>query len=138
MRMRAAPCAAERHALAREIRRTDSLERGVYAKPVLCAISGRQIQSDETSPVDSSDPAVTDGALFAFADGTDPEVLLLLEARRGEGGDQWCFATARLNQLHVEVFQQERKVWEAPYLTRATWRNRSAPYAHLRQKRAEP
>ncbi len=86
---------------------------------------------------DSGDPAVTDGALFAFADGTDPEVLLLLEARHGEGADQWYFATARLNQLHIELFHQERKVWEAPYLTRATWRNREAPYVLLRQPATE-
>ncbi len=30
-----------------------------------------------------------DGALFAFVQGTDPEVLLLIEARRDDGGEQW-------------------------------------------------
>lgn len=82
---------------------------------------------------DSSDPAVTDGALFAFADGTDPEVLVLLEARRSGDADQWVFATARLNILHVELFHQKRKVWEAPYLTRTQWKNREAPYVLIRQ-----
>ena len=75
-------------------------------------------------------------ALFAFADGTDPEVLLLLEARRTAGVEQWYFAAARLNQLHVQLFHDEQKVWEAPYLTRTEWRNREKPY--LLQRQAEP
>jgi len=86
---------------------------------------------------ESSDPAVTDGALFAFVDGTDPEVLLMLEARRDDGADQWYFATARLNILHVRLFHQKRKVWEAPYLTRTEWSNREAPYVLVHQPATE-
>ena len=61
----------------------------------------------------------------------------VLEARRGESGKQWYFATARLNILHVQIFHREQLVWEAPYLTRAEWRNRDAPYVLLRQPSTE-
>lgn len=87
---------------------------------------------------ESTDPAVADGALFAFADGTDPEVLLLLEARRGGGADRWHFAAARLNILHVKLFHQERQVWQAPYLTRTEWQNPAAPYMLIRHEAGGP
>ena len=35
---------------------------------------------------------VEDGALFAFVEGTDPEVFLLIEARAGEKGPAWHYA----------------------------------------------
>ncbi len=82
---------------------------------------------------DSSDPEIADGALFAFADGTDPEVLLMLEARHGDRGDAWHYAAARLNILKLTLHHQQQIVWEAPYLSRTEWSNREEPYVLLRQ-----
>jgi hypothetical protein len=43
-----------------------------------------------------------DGALFLLAHGTNPEVLLLIEARRrGEGPARWQFAAMHLS--HAEI-----------------------------------
>ena len=43
---------------------------------------------------------VLDGALFAFAEGTDPELLLLVEARqRKDQPAEWQYAPARMNMV---------------------------------------
>jgi hypothetical protein len=39
---------------------------------------------------------VLEGAVFAFVLGTDPELLLVLEARRDEGATVWQYALARM------------------------------------------
>lgn len=54
---------------------------------------------------------VVDGALFAFVQGTDPEVLLLLEARRQEDATSWQFAAARMNGVGFELRFDDREVW---------------------------
>src|SRR5204863_4925247 len=41
---------------------------------------------------ESSSPDVVDGALFTFVTGTDPELMLVIEARRVSGGPVWQFA----------------------------------------------
>ncbi|MDR3621728.1 MAG: hypothetical protein P4L85_20415 [Paludisphaera borealis] len=63
----------------------------------------------------STDPSVRDGGLFAFVEGTDPEVLLLIEARRREGGAfGWDYAIARLNSMALHVEHRGREVWSTP------------------------
>jgi hypothetical protein len=44
----------------------------------------------------ADDPRLVDGALFAFAQGTDPQALLLLEARTAGTDQRWHFAFARM------------------------------------------
>lgn len=58
--------------------------------------------------------APVDGAIFAFAQGTDPEAFLLFESRRAEGQEQWHFAFAPgcVWELHAE--RQGREVWFRP------------------------
>lgn len=69
-----------------------------------------------------------DGAVFAFAQGTDPEMLLLLEARAEGAAREWQYALARLTSWGLEARFGERVVWSAavwdrgadptqPYLT---------------------
>ena len=41
-------------------------------------------------------PELLDGALFVFVQATDPEVLLLIEARRDEAGHRWQYGLARM------------------------------------------
>ena len=54
-----------------------------------------------------------DGAIFAFSLGTDPEVLLLLEARAAGEAHQWQFALARFHYVELSVTHDDRQVWRA-------------------------
>ncbi len=55
-----------------------------------------------------------DGALFAFVEGTDPEVFLFVEVRPGEGGPGWHYALAPMGCWAVKVKRQGREVWDLP------------------------
>jgi hypothetical protein len=53
-----------------------------------------------------------DGAVFAFVRATDPDVLLLLEAREAAGGEaQWQYALARMHCGALAMSYQQRAVW---------------------------
>ena len=69
-----------------------------------------------------------DGGLFAFVEGTDPEVLLLIEARRGPGGPGWRFAAARMNSIALRLDHKGREAWSAPTLAWDRARDHSQPY----------
>jgi hypothetical protein len=57
---------------------------------------------------------IIDGALFAFANGTNPEVLVILEARADkEGKRTWQYALQRLSGARCEVELDGKLVWEA-------------------------
>ena len=59
------------------------------------------------------DKDVLDGALLAFVAGTNPEVLLLLEARRNtSGAATWQFAFARMGAASCRARLQDKVVWE--------------------------
>lgn len=67
---------------------------------------------------DGSD--VIDGSLHAFVQGTDPEVFLLIEARKVDGGAEWHYALARMNSVQFvaryqgeEVWRKERSIWKS-------------------------
>jgi hypothetical protein len=59
----------------------------------------------------SADSELVDGALFAFVLGTDPEVFLLLEARRAQETTKWQFGLARMNNDSLAVSHKDREVW---------------------------
>jgi hypothetical protein len=87
-----------------------------------------------TRPLYRYDPkegAVTDGAVFAFAMGTDPEALLLVEAVKERGAAKWQYAFARRTSGELEARLGEAVVWNAerfpqqddarkPHFTRVT------------------
>jgi hypothetical protein len=58
--------------------------------------------------------AAVDGALFAFAQGIDPEVFLILESRNAAGVSQWHygFAPACVWELHAK--RGDRDIWSRP------------------------
>ena len=58
-----------------------------------------------------------DGALFCLAQGTDPEVFLLLEARAGGPSTGWQYALARFSDLKLTTKYQGKVVWEVPFGT---------------------
>lgn len=55
---------------------------------------------------------IIDGAVFAFVMGTDPELILLIEAVESDGGHQWRFAAAQLSQLPLRLDYKGSRVWE--------------------------
>ena len=66
-------------------------------------------------PLDRYEPKggeVLDGALFSFAMGTDPEVLLLIEARREKDEWRWQYAFARFNYATLSASLKGSMVWK--------------------------
>lgn len=59
----------------------------------------------------SADSGVTDGALFAYVLGTDPELILLIEAVRDDAGEHWMCAAARLTNRPLSLRRGESEVW---------------------------
>jgi hypothetical protein len=58
--------------------------------------------------------AVQDGALYCFAHGTDPEVLLMLECRAANSGPEWQYAFAPMTTFAVNAFWKDKEVWSLP------------------------
>src|SRR5262249_553260 len=58
---------------------------------------------------------VVDGALFAFVSdaGTDPEVLLLLEAREEGGKPRWEYAGGRFSDWELHVQRKDKEVFSS-------------------------
>lgn len=66
--------------------------------------------------------AAEDGALFAFVHGTDPEVVLIVEAQ----GNKWYFACAPLTCWAVQVNFDGKPVWSGEELYQKS--TRDTPY----------
>jgi hypothetical protein len=54
---------------------------------------------------------VIDGAVFSFSLGTDPEVLLLLEARGEKASPTWQYAFARMHYVDLKGYHRGEEVW---------------------------
>jgi hypothetical protein len=78
---------------------------------------------------------VMDGALFAFARETDPDVILVLEARRAPA-PRWEFALARMCVGALSARYRNEEVWSVPELEQPYFR-KSEPYT-LFQNLPEP
>jgi len=61
----------------------------------------------------TSDETILDGALFAFASGTDPEALLVIEAVKVGQSYQWQYAFARQTSGALEARLGDEAVWTA-------------------------
>jgi hypothetical protein len=57
---------------------------------------------------------IIDGAIFAFVMGTDPELILVIEAVESGGGQEWRFAAAPLTNLPMRLDYQDTRIWECP------------------------
>ena len=89
-------------ALAREFRvQVDPGAKGTDLRPL-----SQPIYRYESTPAD--------GALFAFVLTTDPEALLLIEAREEKGQPAWHYAFARMTDHALEARLRDRTVWEVP------------------------
>ena len=59
------------------------------------------------------DGPILDGALYAFVQGTNPEVFLLLEARETEDGAQWHYGMAPMTGYSVRAEHTSGADWES-------------------------
>ena len=56
-----------------------------------------------------------DGAIFIYANGTNPEVLLAIEVgRRGAGSPTWSYAAAPLTRAAPTIRLDRQDVWTHP------------------------
>ena len=60
------------------------------------------------------DHGLIEGTLFAFAYGTNPEILLQLEARDTKDGPKWQAAFARLSSAEITVKLNDDEIWKVP------------------------
>jgi hypothetical protein len=82
----------------------------------------------------SEKQAVTDGALFAFARGTDPEVFLLIEARQGDDAVQWQYALARfVGHAALRAEHDGREIWKVDRLPTEVNLDPRQPYFAVRK-----
>ena len=85
-----------------------------------------------TQPVyryEGTGPGVPDGALFAFVEGTDPEVFLLIEARADDKGLAWHYALARMNSVELHVSHHGREAWSVPIIPWSQAKDSREPYS---------
>jgi hypothetical protein len=68
---------------------------------------------------ESEIPEVLDGALFGMFKDWDPEMMLLIEARRTEKGMQWHYGVGRFNWRPVRLTYKEVDVWRGEQTTRS-------------------
>lgn len=54
---------------------------------------------------------VLDGALFTFVTGTDPELMLLIEARETSDGPAWQYAAGRFSDLTIKLRHKQFDLW---------------------------
>jgi hypothetical protein len=84
---------------------------------------------------DDADADVQDGAIFAFAYGTNPELLAILEARGKAAEMQWLIGFARCGTAEPHVVAGEREIFQLPY---ARQTKPADPYWNFSYRFAEP
>jgi hypothetical protein len=75
-------------------------------------------------------PELPDGALFAFVLTTDPEVLLVIEARPVDGAAVWQYGFARMSMVNLRARHKDRDVWRVDWAIAI--QDSSEPYVTLR------
>jgi hypothetical protein len=117
-----------------------AVARLIQMRTISGAFSSEQTDRDDnskrqmrllTQPVvrySSKPQDVIDGAMFAFVHGTDPEVLLMLEAQETKGGSAWYFSLARMNSTAFKVTYKDQEVWAVDVLPWGVVLNSSEPY----------
>jgi hypothetical protein len=84
---------------------------------------------------------VIDGAVFSYVwtIGTDPEVLLVLEARRDAGRTRWHYAPARFTNREAWLKYRDREVWRVGAATTGIFDGvTSKPYGAFMVKTISP
>lgn len=81
--------------------------------PEILRLLPRPLYRYELKEAHVANPRLRDGGMFAFVMGTDPEVILLLEAVEREGAAVWQYALARATSYAVEVNLGDEVIWSA-------------------------
>jgi hypothetical protein len=76
----------------------------------------------------SPEEGITDGAVFAFVQGTDPEVFLQLEARGATSGPVWNYCLSRMNSTAFQVRFDDQEVWAVQVVPWGVVFNNDEPY----------
>jgi hypothetical protein len=76
---------------------------------------------------ESPEQGVLDGAVFAVAEVTDPEVIVLIEALTDSDKSAWRYALARMNNHELTVRLDDKVVQNFPAIDKP-WSNRKATY----------
>lgn len=63
---------------------------------------------------EATDGSGREGAVFALVTTTDPEIVLLVESRKGKGGREWVWAAARMHFRPLQLKLADKVVWEVP------------------------
>jgi hypothetical protein len=82
----------------------------------------------------SENRGVTDGALFAFVRGTDPEVFLMIEARKSQKGEEWQYALVRfVGHAALRAKCDGREIWHVDAIPAHVNTDPKEPYFGLRK-----
>ncbi|HEY3966717.1 MAG TPA: hypothetical protein VGM05_19295 [Planctomycetaceae bacterium] len=67
---------------------------------------------------DDQPAGILDGAIFGFStNGTCPDLLVLIEAQKAKGARAtWRLAVARMTNCELRLRDQDREIWNAPFL----------------------
>ncbi len=80
--------------------------------------------------ISADDSPIVDGGIFTFVwtAGTDPEVLVVIEARRTDKGVRWFYAPARFTNCEAWLQYQGNDVWraESRHRRHLRWRDHEA------------
>ena len=76
----------------------------------------------------------SDGAIFAFVQATNPDALVLLEARRQADGYRWEYALARMHHRTMHATLDGKTVWEVTQLSNSQKESRSGIYTIFRRR----
>jgi len=87
---------------------------------------------------ESTDPDVLDGALFAFVRTTDPDALVLIEARKTDDGMRWHYGLARQNAMALRFLHRDKVVAEMPNCWDRVRTHPEDPYIALKFVEGEP
>lgn len=73
-----------------------------------------------------------DGALFVFAHGTDPDAILVIEARKLDGVLKWQYALVRMTTSALRVNHRSVEVWNVPMIDYGQVHSHKEPYTSFR------
>ncbi|MCO8120997.1 hypothetical protein NHH03_04545 [Stieleria sp. TO1_6] len=81
----------------------------------------------------SDESNILDGALFSFVQGTDPEVIVLIETRKDDSGTlHWTIAMARMAALEFAAEFQGQEVWHVEAMPYHVAMSGKMPYSLFR------
>lgn len=81
---------------------------------------------------------LVDGALFTLAMGTNPEVFLMIEARKAGGTTKWHYGLCRMTGIQLAVSYRGKEIWTAPSLSSAQMYGHREPYTQIQLDGSTP